>query len=117
MSLADEYLNSFKMYEMTNELQRDTGLTRAIWVSVKMASHSPRIKIRKDTSVRFDYDDADMFSMTISDNPSFPDGHNLKGKEVTLFTKFVLLNKQALLDLWEAKISYRDFQKLMKKVS
>lgn len=85
------------MYEIANIIQDDSGLPTIIYISPKNANHGPRIKVQKNYS---DNIQNNFFSVTISDNPSVigKDTGDIKDKDIQLIKKWIIKNKQILLD-------------------
>jgi len=95
--------------EMANFLHsRHKELPSNIWVSVKNASHGPRIKIQRNKGERMQIDDT--FSMTISDEPNTIGevGSDLSTKDIAYFKNFVLKNKDTLLAYWDGELDTSD---------
>lgn len=69
----------------------------------KYAGHSPRIKVAKDYGNKAVY--GHWFCMTIADHPRvIGDTGDIRVKDLVLVERFILLNKQLLLEYWEEQI-------------
>ncbi|MBR6516931.1 MAG: hypothetical protein IKT40_08875 [Bacilli bacterium] len=96
----------------------DSGLKLKIWVDENslFQGHAPRIKFQYDTSL---YKTRQFASMTISDNPEIKNlipKNNLTSNDIRNIEKFVIANKENLLNLTFKKISYDVFKERMIKV-
>ncbi len=84
------------LYEMANLSSNKTGIGYNIWISPKNANHGPRIKIYKNMPPN-----GTNFSISVEDSPRIVGGASfVTPKELNEIFKFILLNKQLLLDYW-----------------
>jgi hypothetical protein len=108
-----ELLEVEDLFEMSNLQKEDTGLSKTIWVSVKLHSSGPRIKVNFDNSLRFD--DSNNFSVTIDNNPRVVAGgteeliiRKIGAEELSDVYDWVKLNQPTLLAYWNGEISTRN---------
>lgn len=96
------------MFLMTNLRPNRTGLPFVVYVSVKGCDASvPQIKVSKRYS-KFVHE-GDWFSITIADQPIGIDNcHSIKGYDVGKVKKWVLINKDELLEIWEDDVDIFD---------
>ena len=101
------------LFEMSNLQKEDTGLDKTIWVSVKLHSSGPRIKVNYDNSLRFN--ERNNFSVSISESPLVIAGDTEEnvikkiGKQsLDNIYDWVILNRVVLLNYWNSKISTRE---------
>ncbi len=98
MSKAEELLS---LYEMANLEKEVTGSDYIIWVSPKGKSrHGARIKV---SAVKGKMDAYNTVSITIEDKPKVI-GKGLSKAAKDQAIKFIIKNKEILLDYWEGKI-------------
>jgi len=95
-----EFLNN-ELMEMANVATKRTGLNQVIWISSKMGSHGPRIKVSNNNS-KFDL--SDNFSVSISDNPEVISGEvKIKNSDLKKIKEWIKLNRNVLMKLWEGQ--------------
>jgi hypothetical protein len=96
--LAEELSNDDIIIEMANLDKSQTGIDGFVWISTLMTGHAPRVKyfIRPGRT-------QPSFSVMISDQPHVV-ANSLPARTVSrmapLVIRWVLLNKDALLDFW-----------------
>jgi hypothetical protein len=107
-----EILEVEDLFEMSNLQKDDTGLSKTVWVSVKLHSTGPIIKVNFDNSLRFD--DKNNFSVSIDNNPKVVAGgseeviiRKIGANELSDVYDWVKLNQPILLAYWNSKISTR----------
>lgn len=117
--LEDDYIESNKvqLHEFADLTPEDTNLSVVIWVDgPRNISHGKRIKFQNNKSNRLN--GGEMVPVTISDNPQIPDSVNsklnIKQKELTRIKKWVILNKQVLIDYADGKITTSQLYRLIK---
>ena len=77
----------------------DTGLKEIIWVSTKMASHGPRIKV-------YETPNGKNFSVSISDKPKVVAGDCfVNAKELKRIFAFILKHKDDLIAYWNSELT------------
>ncbi len=90
--------NENDLYEMANVSTKRTNLSKEIWISSKMGSHSARIKV-SNSNKKFDM--SDNFSVSISEEPKVIAGvSKLKSEELNKVFDWVKLNNTVLMKLW-----------------
>lgn len=111
MRVAD-ILEVEDLFEMSNLQKDDTGLSKTVWVSVKLHSTGPRIKVNFDNSLRFD--DRNNFSVSIDNTPRVVAGgseefiiRKIGVDELSDVYDWVKLNQVPLLAYWNSEISTR----------
>ena len=78
---------------------RKTGLKEYIWVSPKLASHGPRIKV-------YDTPGGKNFSVTIEDNPRVVVGKCfVNNKELKRIFEFIIKHKDDLIGYWNSELT------------
>ena len=103
-----------ELFEMANLYPGSTGLTRTIWVSPRgNARHGPRIQVCQIPGDRMVIDDA--ASVTVSDHPEVAAGP-LPAAAVAEAVRWIILNKQPLLEYWEGKIDTMGLFQQLKKI-
>ena len=109
-----EKIESLDLYEMSNLVQKRTGLPMIIYISTKAFSkHGPRIKVQTNHSQKTS---ANSFvSISISDDPKIMAGTGLSNKDFEIVKKFILENKKILLDFWNENIDVGDVLENLKK--
>lgn len=116
MSIEKEYYQKLnQMFEMTNLRPRRTGLTVCVYVSERNSSHGPRIKFMNgygDVSVN------KLCTMTVSDSPEIISDQRivLSSKDISEIKRWVILNKDLLISLWNRAIDEIDFAQQMKSL-
>ena len=96
-----EWLREAKLNEMSPSYTPEkTGLKEFIWVSAKMGSHGPRIKVYESLPNGIN------FSVTIEDKPRVVAGKCfVNTKELNRIFDFIILNKTNLLLYWNECMS------------
>ena len=90
-----------QLFEMANITQDDTGLPVVVYISPKNANHGPRIKVQKDYSTNIS---TDFFAISIEDKPKVIGNiGKIQATDIELVIKWILLNKELLLDYWNQK--------------
>ncbi len=78
---------------------KETGLKEIIWVSAKMASHGPRIKV-------YEVSKGPNFSVSIEDDPKVVAGNVFcNNKELNKIFDFVKKYKNELIGYWNSTIT------------
>lgn len=111
-----ELLSKQQMWEMANIEQEDTGLSVIVYVSPKNANHGPRIKFVNSYSKR--YDGSKTIPMSIEDSPKILTKFKpeISNKDIELIKKWVVLNKQVLLDYLNFEITTKQMINSIQKV-
>jgi len=106
-TLADE-LATEELVEMANLTDAQTGVPGTIFISTAMGSHRPRIKYYEQPGRT-----QPSFSVTISDSPTVV-ANSLPARVLRQMSaqviRWVVLNKDALLDFWNNGDSWTDPQ-------
>jgi len=106
MEFINEYLEDLyddNLSEMSNMEPERTGLSVFIYVSPKKHSTGPRIKVSNIKGKA--WSEKDNFSVLISEKPRIVKGEcKLSKKELEKIFKFVIINREVLLDYWNFKI-------------
>jgi hypothetical protein len=103
------------IFEMANYRQDKTGLPMIIWIEEKAdRRHGPRLKVAMTHSHKANISDS--VSVSIEGYPQIKAGGDLKGPDMKLVRKFILLNKSALIDYWNGTIDAGDFRDRIVKV-
>jgi len=106
-TLADE-LATEELVEMANLTAAQTGVPGTIFISTAMGSHGPRIKYYEQPGRT-----QPSFSVTISDSPTVV-ANSLPARVLRQMSaqviRWVMLNKDALLDFWNNGDSWTDPQ-------
>lgn len=90
---------------------KETGLNEYIWISAKMASHGPRIKVYESNPP------SKNFSVSIEDEPKVVAGDCfVNNKELKRIFEFIKINKINLIKYWEFGLNKGEFAKNMIKV-
>ena len=83
----------------------DTGLKEFIWVSTKLSSHGPRIKVYITNPP------SKNFSVTISDNPKVVAGDCfVNNKELKKIFDFVIKHKDNLIGYWNSELTSKELE-------
>lgn len=95
-----EWLREQELNEMAPTYQpRETGLKEIIWVSTKMASHGPRIKV-------YEVSKGPNFSVTIEDNPKVVAGKCfVNAKELQKIFDFIIKYNTELIGYWNSELT------------
>lgn len=113
MSTEKEYYQKLnQMFEMTNLRPRRTGLTVCVYVSERNSSHGPRIKFMNG----YGYVSVNkLCTMTVSDSPEIISDQRivLSSKDIGEIKRWVILNKDLLISLWNGEIDEIDFAQQM----
>lgn len=97
------------LYEMSSIDVKDSNLPRLVWVSPKgRTQHGPRIKVadglRGHNLVA---------SITIGDTPILSKG-NLPAKIFSQISKWIVLNREVLLDYWYGRITTKELHNTLR---
>ena len=121
MPVEKEYYQKFiqesrDLFEMANIEQEDTGLSVVVYVSPAQGNHGPRIKFMNDYGSAYDFDNA--IPMTISDVPEISVSFKpkIKSKDIQLIKRWVILNKDILLDYWNHKVTTKQMINSVERV-
>ena len=112
--------NKMLLQEMATIKSRDSGLPVDIWVDEdkQFEGHAPRIKFKASKEQKTT---REFSTMTISDEPkviNLPQKYDIDSKSIELVRKFVLYNKDLLLELIRGNIDYHtDFLPQMIKIT
>ena len=97
------------LFEMSSLRPKDTNLPLIVWISFKTNSkHGPRIKVSDSNYIVKNLNT----SISISKTPEIKEG-NIKSKDFKLISKWIILNRVILLDIWNEKINYTNGKKLL----
>ncbi len=103
IEFEDFNIDSDSLFEMANIMQKYTGLPMIIWISQKMATHGPRIKVQNDYTEKVSSDK--FFVVTIDDNPMvIGDTGEIKQKDINKVIQFVKTHKVLLKKFWDGAI-------------
>lgn len=96
-----EWLREAELNEMSpSYIPAKTGLKEFIWISAKMGSHGPRIKVYESLP------NGPNFSVTIEDKPRVVAGDCfVNNKELKRIFEFIIINKENLLLYWNECIT------------
>ena len=95
--------------------QKETNLPMAVWVTIKqIAKRVPILLVSNNHLFRGNIRKA--ISVSIRDNPKIKAGGDLKASDFELVKKFIILNKEVLLDHWRFKIDSCDLVKRLKPI-
>lgn len=103
--------NKHRIIDTANLLKRETGLNHDIMVSTRHAKYPPIIKV-------YTGDGRKTISVTIDDHPKqMSDKTILSKDDFDLICKWILLNKEKLLDYWYSeRASTIDFLNSLKMI-
>lgn len=102
-SSSSSDLDPFFVSGMANLFREDTNLPMNVWTSPKgNAKHVPRVKASESVGELADM--AASFSMSIEDEPRLLVGNPSKSDMSTELAKWIVLNKELLLDYWYGRI-------------
>lgn len=95
-----EWLRESEINEMApTYTPQETGLKEIIWVSAKMASHGPRIKV-------YEVSKGPNFSVTIEDQPKVVAGRCfVNKKELQKIFDFIIKYKTELIGYWNSELT------------
>lgn len=116
-SKAQEIIEDLEhLYEMSNIRPASTGLPMVVWIQPDMgrSKHGPRIKVQ--TSHGSKADPENMAAVGFSRDGKIVNFGGLTSSDFSLVSKFITLNLQGLLNLWDDEIDPAAFLKDMKKV-
>ena len=101
------------LLEMANIRPAETGLPMVIWVQPDIhKKHGPRIKVQTEHGDKIS---SHWSSVTIENNPRIIVGE-LSSSDFKFVARFILLNLEPLLRLWNDEISPIQFGTIMQKV-
>ena len=103
-----EWLNQAEINEMApTYTPQETGLKEIIWVSSKMASHGPRIKV-------YEVSKGPNFSVTIEDNPRVVAGKCfVNKKELQKIFDFIIKYKTELIGYWNSELTEDELDNIL----
>ena len=103
--------NNRRIIDTANLLKRETGLNHDIMVSSKHAKHPPIVKVYTGVGKK-------TISVTIDDHPKQIFGKTILSKDdFDMISKWILLNKEKLLDYWYSeRASTIDFLNSLKMI-
>lgn len=111
--------DKFAIQEMANYKAKELNLPVNIWVDgPRELKHSRRIKAQNNYSTNFT--PGDLISITISDKPKVTRTFkkiNIENKDIDRLKQWIVLNKQALLDYADGKLSTRELDGILKPLS
>jgi hypothetical protein len=91
------------IWAMANIRPEETGLPMVIWIKPKgNEKHGPRIKVQKEHGEKAN--EGQWVTVTIEDNPKII-GDKLSTEDMKLVKKFINLNRDTLLQIWNDTIS------------
>lgn len=95
-----EFMEEERILNESPNLQPSkTGLKEVVWISVKNASHGPRIKVYDTNKIK-------NFSVTIEDSPKVISGNCfVDTKELKNIFKFIIKNKDLLIRYWNKQLT------------
>ena len=111
MDFRNELIYQEPLYEMSNLTSKHTGTDVTIWVSVKNANHSARVKVYKNNQTQ-----GNNFSITISQDPKIVGEVFINKRKLNKVIEWVKLNEKVLLDYWDMKIDTVDMVLSIQKV-
>lgn len=83
---------------------QETGLKEYIWISTKMSSHGPRIKVYETPGGK-------NFSVTVEDQPKVVAGKSfVNSKEFKEICKFIIKHKDDLIGYWNSELSTEEME-------
>jgi hypothetical protein len=101
------------LWEMANFRTKTTGLPMIVYISTcevegKKLKHSPRVKIARTYSTKFN--PFDTFSISISNNPEIVSGDKgeIKNSDLEKCQEFILKNKDVLMAFWDGEYDSAD---------
>lgn len=99
---------SSNLFFMTNLRPKRTGLPFVVYVSPKgNVAHGPRIKVSNKYGEKAS--EGDLFTITIEDQPQvIGESTGLNRRDVQMAKKWVRVNKDELLKIWEDDIDVFD---------
>lgn len=112
MKLGDEIL----ICAMSNLRPKTTNLPMVIWILSKTGKekHGPRIKAQNHYGDKIE--SGSWFSLTIDDSPKVTgDTKDISSKDITKIKKFIIQNKDILLQHWNLDIDTNELFKKLKK--
>ena len=99
------------LFEMAQVHPKESGLNYPVYISEKNAKHGPRVKIFKHNGKS-----GPTFSITVSDNPQVIGNSFVNKRELKRMINWVILNKQTLIDLWNAELTHREALNKIKSI-
>jgi len=101
----------FSLSEMSNVFPEESGLPYKLWLSTKSGreKHGARIKLEVD---------GEWYPLMILANGTlkWKEEPPIKGRDMKRVLKFVVLNKQEILDHWNGLTSSAQFTKSLKSI-
>ena len=112
--IIDKYENEDILWEFANLYQKETNLPMIVFVSPKgKAKHGPRIKVQTNHSHKSMQ--GKLVSITIEDSPKII-GKGLSSKDFELVKKFIIDNKETLINYWNERIVTSEMIQKLKKI-
>lgn len=102
--------------EMSNFRKNETGLPFNCYLAVEpRCKHSPRIKVQQDYGNKVNLQNC--CSVTISNNPKIIAGSwKLDNKDFQKLQRYIILNLEHLLDIWNDEVSALERKTKLKKI-
>jgi hypothetical protein len=108
IKLHEQKIVEFRVHEMANKWQEETGLPMNIWLDESQTylrgGHSKRLKFQLDTSDRLNPDNVGSMDLDGNIHPKNLKIHGLKSRELTKLKNFVHNNRYALDRLADMEI-------------
>lgn len=119
LEALDNFLqDKFPLNEMANFSKDEFNLPVNVWVDgPRNLKHSKRIKFQNNYSNRFD--ETDLITLTISDNPQVGKTFKkikLSNTDIEMLKRWVVLNKDVLLQYSNGEMSTSQLIKLLKAI-
>lgn len=124
MSIEKEYIQQIKvkslsqhsedeMFEMSNFYPADTGLSMSVWIMTK-AEYK-----HKKPQMKFQDEDKMLYPISIEDEPVLLAKNanpKISSSDLNALKSWIVLNKDALLDHWEGRISTKGLVERLKSI-
>ena len=101
--------------ETANYEPADTGLRQMVWASQKTGvPHGPRVKLSVDANSP---NREGSISISVSREPEVAagDARGFSSRDLERAKRFVVLNHEAPVDLWEERINFKEFERRMRR--
>lgn len=103
--------------EMANLRQIDTNCSTIIWIGTKLSSskhNDPRIKFQNNKSTNID--PSNLIPISIEDEPKLEISNVKLNVSIEDIKKWIILNKDILLEYWNCEISTTECLNKLKKL-
>ncbi len=105
------------LWLMTNIRPDCTGLPFVVWVSTKdaggnQAPHSARVKVSSGPK----WIESEATSVSILPRPEHKAGPMLRARDFEKLSRWIALNRELLLELWEGDIFHQDFTDRQRRI-